>query len=169
VKLDKDKVVRKLKGNSDAARHKEKLAGISKRMATGQEPARCVLFGCDLFLTWQMTLKILADKRTTLARARCMRNPAAAGASSQLAAAGARGRALTGCVLEGLRAVQAKVGIQQGGAAAKAAAEEAAEEEEVAEEAAAEEAKGAEINIAARTRFRSAACGKFTKADLKLG
>jgi hypothetical protein len=35
AKLDKDKVVRKLKGNADAARHKEKLGGISKKMAAG--------------------------------------------------------------------------------------------------------------------------------------
>jgi hypothetical protein len=35
VKLDKDKVVRKLKGNADAARHKEKLGGIAKKMAAG--------------------------------------------------------------------------------------------------------------------------------------
>lgn len=35
VKLDKDKVVRKLKGNADAARHKDKLSGISKKMAAG--------------------------------------------------------------------------------------------------------------------------------------
>jgi hypothetical protein len=31
VKLDKDKVARKLKGNADAARHKEKLGGIAKK------------------------------------------------------------------------------------------------------------------------------------------
>jgi hypothetical protein len=42
VKLDKDKVVRKLKGNADAARHKEKLGGISKKMAAG-EGAPCSL------------------------------------------------------------------------------------------------------------------------------
>ena len=35
MKLDKDKVVRKLKGNADAARHKDKLSGISKKMAAG--------------------------------------------------------------------------------------------------------------------------------------
>ena len=35
VKLDKDKVVRKLKGNADAARHKEKLGGIAKKLAAG--------------------------------------------------------------------------------------------------------------------------------------
>ncbi len=35
VKLDKDKVVRKLKGNADASRHKEKLGGIAKKMAAG--------------------------------------------------------------------------------------------------------------------------------------
>ena len=36
MKLDKDKVVHKLKGNADAARHKEKLGGISKKMAAGE-------------------------------------------------------------------------------------------------------------------------------------
>ena len=35
VKLDKDKVVRKLKGNADASRHKAKLGGIAKKMAEG--------------------------------------------------------------------------------------------------------------------------------------
>ncbi len=35
VKLDKDKVVRKLKSNDEATRHKAKLGGVAKKMASG--------------------------------------------------------------------------------------------------------------------------------------
>ncbi len=43
VKLDKDKVARKLKGNADAARHKEKLGGIAKKTSAGESKS-CLWF-----------------------------------------------------------------------------------------------------------------------------
>jgi hypothetical protein len=56
VKLDKDKVVRKLKGNADAARHKEKLGGIAKKMAGGVACLLCATQLDVLFLRSSLCL-----------------------------------------------------------------------------------------------------------------
>ena len=144
MKLDKDKVVRKLKGNADAARHKEKLGGISKKMAAGEGALLYPLDTTSPQFRLQMSRRSLTSTPATRTP-RCTRNLAEASASSRLAAAGERGRARIDCDRVVSKGTLARGETGQGPSA------------EAAAKATAGAAKGAEIN---RTAASSSALAR---------
>jgi hypothetical protein len=169
VKLDKDKVVRKLKGNADAARHKEKLGGIAKKMAGGMtrlrrstQPHALIAFFADDSKKPRDSADGADGGRMYAAASRSSqrffvmvcagtRNRAAVSASSPLAAAGERARAQTGCVRGVSKATRARDGTGRAAASVAAAAK-----------AVAGAAKGAEINWIVVSSRAQAGCLECT-------